>query len=259
MKKIAVYSCISAGYDSIQQPCSAPSDFSFILFVPKGCRKKDREGAWQIQELPVDWDNPIILSRFPKMCPHSLLEDYDYSLWLDGNVGIAGDGIFEKCREMASRGVRYAGIRHPERDCVYEECDKVLKCNREKLGRLLHIVGFLSRNGLARHSGLMENNVIFRKHNSPDVIEFDRLWWEMFLAHSPRRDQLVHTMCLSAVPSLEIEYLLPEGVSVRNSPDFNYVGHPAPELTWIRKKLNGPERLILKKYTEFLLKRNMAR
>lgn len=256
MKKIVIYSCITANYDVVQQPCQAPEDFDFILFVPRGTKKAGSDGAWRIEELPVSWEDPVITSRFPKMCPQTLLEDYEYSLWLDANVGIVQPDVFDICREMARRGVQYAGIRHPYRDCVYEECETVLKDRRETLCRLMHIVRFLHSNGLPAHAGLMENNVIFRRHNDETVVEFDRLWWDWFLSHSPRRDQMVHTICLKEVPLLKVEHFLPVGVTARNSGMFNYVRHPAPELTWLQRKLkyglNKPEGFILRCYIKIL-------
>jgi len=254
MKKFVVYTCICGGYDALQQPYMVPDDFDFILFVPKGIKKSESTGAWKIEELPVSWESPITTSRFPKMCPHSLLEDYEYSLWIDGNIGIASEDVYDKCRELAKRGVQYAGLCHPERDCVYEECEMVLKGCRENLHNLLHVVKFLTSNGLERHEGLMENGVIFRRHNDEAVVAFDRYWWEMFLKHSPKRDQLVHTLCLKETPAMTYEYFLPKGESMRNSALFNYVMHYPPAPSWFQKKLNGPKRFILKKYIQLSLK-----
>lgn len=238
MRKIAIYTCITNGYDTLQQPAApAPEGFGFIQFVPKGAKTQDRNGVWKVEELPVGWPDPIITSRFPKLCPHSVLEDYEYSLWIDGNVRIADPKIYDICLELMKEDVQYAGIRHLQRDCVYDECERVLKNGRENVWRLLRIVHYLHKNGLQRHAGLMENNVIFRKHNDPAVVEFDRLWMERFARYSPRRDQLVHTICLRDVPAMKYTYLLPEGITAMNSELFEYVRHPSRELSYLKRKL----------------------
>lgn len=253
MKRIAIYTCITDGYDTLQQPVlPAPEGFDFIRFVPKGTKTSDRDGIWAVRELPVSWADPIITSRFPKLCPHSVLEDYEFSLWIDGNVRIASQNVYDKCLELMQKGVQYAGIKHPRRDCVYEECERVLKDDRESFWRLLKIVRYLHKNGLPPHAGLMENNVIFRRHNHPAVIEFDRLWMERFCEHSPRRDQLVHSLCLKDVPAMEYEFFLPEGQTAMNSDLFEYTRHPAKELTFLQRKWkygrHNPERWLLHLY-----------
>lgn len=250
--KIAIYTCITKGYDTLEQPCTPPEGFDFIQFVPEGEKKQEYNGIWRIEELPVSWEDPIITSRFPKLSPQTVLEDYEYSLWIDGNIRIADQAVYEKCLELAASGVKYAGIKHPARDCAYEECERVLKDDREKLWRLLHVVKVLKKNKFPRHFGLMENSVIFRKHNDPEVIEFDRLWQERFVLHSPRRDQLIHSWCLRDVPQMRVEYFLPEGFTAMNSDWFSYKKHPAPELTFLQRKWKygrlWPARWLLRTY-----------
>lgn len=257
MSGIAIYTCVTGGYDDLKQPLApAPEGFDFIQFVPKGEKTQDYKGVWKVEELPVSWDDPIITSRFPKLSPQTVLEDYEYSLWIDGNVRIADRRVYQRCLELMEREVMYAGIKHPGRDCVYEECERVLKDDRESFRRLVKIVRYLRKNGLPRHAGLMENNVIFRRHNHPAVVEFDRLWMERFAEYSPRRDQLVHSLCLKDVPEMEYEYFLPEGQTAMNSPLFEYTRHPAPELTYLQRKWkygrHNPERWLLHLYLQLI-------
>lgn len=257
MKRIVIYTCVTGSYDTVQQPYPAPEGFDFIQFVAKGVPHNERNGVWKIEELPVSWDNPIITSRFPKLSPQTLLEDYEYSLWIDGNVQIANPEVYNICTRLMDAGVQYAGIIHPSRDCAYEECERVLKDDRESLARLLHVVRYLHKNSLPRHAGLMENNVIFRKHNDPAVIEFDRLWQERFVLHSPKRDQLIHSLCLRDVPDMEVKLFLPKGQTAMNSPIFHYEKHPAPKLNYFRRKWKfgrlWPARWILHIYLKHCL------
>lgn len=252
MEKIIVYTCITGGYDELTQPCAAPADFEFICFVRQGEKTKESEGVWRFEELPFNWKDDVLLSRSVKLNPQSFLpEDSDWSLWIDGNVRIADESIFELCRNLRDADIKYAGIRHPFTDCPYEEALTCLRNRRERLWKLLRLVYVLRKNNVPEHSGMMENNIIFRKHNDEAVMAFDRWWWECMVKYT-HRDQLVHTMCLLDTPELRTDYLFPEGVTARNHPGIELTKHPAPELNWIQRKLkyglNKPESLILKQY-----------
>lgn len=251
-QKIIIYTSITGSYDTLLQPSVKPDDFDFVCFVAKGGKTADYQGVWRIEEIPYPWDDMVLLSRSQKMNPHSVLPpEYEYSLWIDGNIGITGPQIYDVCRELRDRDVHYAGVCHPFRDCVYEEMSNVLRDRRESLWQLLRVVNFLRRNHLPRHAGLMENNVIFRRHNAPEVVEFDRWWWECFLKF-PRRDQLTHTFAMVDTPSLKAEYIFPKGTTARNFEGLEYHKHPSKPLNWLQRKrrygLNGPKDLILKSY-----------
>lgn len=253
MEKIIIYTCITGGYDSLKQPLATAEGFEFICFVQKGMKNAEYDGVWKLEEIPFEWDDLQLLSRFPKMNPHSVLpEDIHWSLWMDANIRITDGSIYQLCRGFQERGVKYAGVKHPFNDCAYSEALKCLYDRRDSLGNLLKTIKFLRKNHLKEHAGLMENNLIFREHFDPAVEEFDKWWWECMVLHS-HRDQLTHTFCLLDTPSLKAEYLLPEGVTARNFPGLEYTGHPKKELDWWHRKmkygLNKPEGLILKFYT----------
>lgn len=249
---IIIYTAVTGGYDALPQPFQAPEGFEFICFVEKGAKKQEYDGVWKIEEIPYDWSDMTLLARSQKLNPQTVLpSDSKWSLWIDGNVRITDRSIYELCRELQKKDVKFAGIKHPFNDCVYKEAEKCLVDRREKLCKLIRLVKFLKRNNLKEHAGLMETNVIFRKHNDPTVVEFDRLWWDCLMKYS-NRDQLTQTVCLQNTPSLEVEYLFPDGISARNYPGLEYVRHPAPKLNWIQRKikfgLNKPELLILRTY-----------
>lgn len=250
MEKTIIYTCITGGYDVLQQPAVTAEDFEFICFVPKGSKKSEKEGVWKIEELPLEMKSAHILSRYPKLNPHEVLPSTaQYSLWMDGNIRIKDSSLFDICRTLRERKVQYAGIKHPFSDCAYEEARKCLKDRRDSLCSLAKTVKFLKRSGLPAHAGLMENCIIFRSHNDPAVMEFDCRWWDCLQKYS-RRDQLTHTLCLRSIPAMKREYIFPEGVNVRNFPGVEYIKHPGKSLNWIQRKfkygMNKPEGLILK-------------
>lgn len=258
MNKILIYTAITGGYDSLQQPFLPAEGFDFICFVSKGMKRSDYEGAWYILEIPYSWEDMTLLARSHKLCAHNLMpDDYEYSLWIDGNIRITNDSIYRICRSLAERDVHFAGIKHPFRDCVYEEMEAVLRDRRESFRKILRLAEFLCRNRFPRHAGLMETNVMFRKQNDPVVEAFDRWWWECVVRYSVR-DQLTQSFAIADTEGMSFEYLLPEGMSARNFPGLEYVRHNPAEkpLTWMQRKrkygLNDMKVLALRIYIAIL-------
>lgn len=255
MADIIIYTAITGGYDQLLQPYLPAEGFKFICFVSKGDKKNDYEGAWQIVEIEENCPDSTLLARKQKLNPHKVLpKDCEYSLWIDGNILIKDDSLYRRCKELQQKGVIYAGIRHPFNDCPYAEAEKCLKDRREKFSKLIRVVRFLREDKVDEHSGMMETNLILRRHNDPAVIEFDELWWQR-LQHYSDRDQLTHTSCIKDTPGIRPELLFDEGTTSRNHPGLEYVEHPSKALSPLQRKLKygivTPARWILHLYIKF--------
>ncbi|MCR5351942.1 MAG: DUF616 domain-containing protein [Bacteroidales bacterium] len=222
--KIAIYTCIIGGYDTLQQPAVTDDGFDFICFVGPGEKTAEHIGVWEIREL-AQWpaDTPQMASRWPKMHPHLLLPEYACSVWIDGNIALLDDTLFRVAREKSDAGVKYGGVTHPDRDCTYEEARKCFDMKYLTAFGLVRVWAFLWLHGLPRHAGLNENNLIFRRHGDPQVVALDELWWKC-LRRVARRDQLSLMWCLRrcGVPR---DFLLPPGQNTRNHPGFRYLLH----------------------------------
>lgn len=221
--RVAIYTCIIGAYDELVQPAVTDAGFDFICFVGKGEKTADRAGVWEIRELDCGISDPHLLSRYPKMHPHILLPDYDASLWIDGNIAILDDSVYRAVRIKMAAGVGYSGVTHPQRDCVYAEARKCRDMRYLSNFGLLRVWAWLFLHGVRRHSGLMENNLIFRRHLRPEIVALDELWWDRLL-HLSRRDQLSFMWCLKKC-GIRRDYLLPPGQSARNHPGFKYLRH----------------------------------
>lgn len=221
--KMVIYTCIIGGYDTLLQPFEPAPEFDFVCFVGKGETHPTRDGAWEIRELPLTTGDPALDSRYPKMHPHELLPEYECSVWIDGNIGITDGTLYKAARIKESAGVPYSGVGHPTRDCVYDEARKCRDMRYISYFKLARIWAFYLLRRWPRHSGLMENNLIFRHHNAPEIIALDELWWSRVL-HFCRRDQLSLMWCLKKC-GIRRDYLLPQGQSTRNHPGFSYNPH----------------------------------
>ncbi len=221
--KIALYTSIVGDYDLLQQPPVLDEGFEFICFVGRGEKTADRIGAWEIRELPLTFGNPTLDARWAKTHPHELLPDYACSVWVDGNIILTDGSIYEAVRSKAASDVQYSGVPHPARDCTYKEARKCFDMRYLSLFGLLKVWLYLAFLGLPLHAGLMESNLVFRRHLDPDVVDFDTRWWK-HVRHLSRRDQLSLMLCLRR-SGLRWDDRLLDGCNTRNHPGFRYLLH----------------------------------
>ena len=221
--KKVIYTSIVGGYDALIQPTAIDESFDYICFVEKGKREIKQKGIWKIEEISYDNSDNRLQSRYPKLMPHKVLSQYEYSLWIDGNVSVNDHRLYEIIDNKIANGILYSGVKHWGRDCAYDEAVGVANKVKEPLLNLVKTVLFLKKQHFPKHFGLYENNVILRKHNAPEVVEFDNIWWNLFCQYA-KRDQLCHPFCYMSL-GLAFDYLLPKEYCARNHPYFIYVPH----------------------------------
>ncbi len=220
MKKV-IYTCIVGNYDNLPQPLAVDGSFEYICFTNE--ISGGRAGVWQIRPIPYSDDDMTRLSRYVKLQPHRVLADFDVSVWIDGNVRITDGEFYRLVDGKVESGALMAQVQHPQRDCVYEEISKCYRDVRISLSDALKQRERLEREDFPRHYGLMENNLIFRRHNDPTVVRISDAWWNAYLDGSVR-DQF----CLMPVfrrLDFRPELLLGEGRNVRNVTYLEIVKH----------------------------------
>jgi len=217
MSTIAVYTFKSEGSPMPEQPYNAEAwkarGFDFICFVTKKGDLPDFCGAWYIDELPISWSDPLLNSELPKLNPQSVLEGYEYSVWLDEGAAITGDAFYEHCKEMQNRGVVYADVASHDCKSVYSYARMLRKEGLEPRKVIRKALLFLAKNGVYPWSGFHDTAVMFRKHEDDAVLEFDRWWWECLLERAGSHyDRLMHLFALKDTPSLKWEQMDPAGI-----------------------------------------------
>lgn len=220
MRTIAIYTFKREGEPMPAQPYNAlywkARGFDFICFVTRKGDLPDFDGVWYIEELPISWKDEGLNAVIPKINPQSVLEGYDYSLWLDSSVAITSDAIYEHCKQLQDRGVLYAGIKHRTIHSVYSYAWKVWREGKEPFKVVRKAVGFLVRKGLLPAAGFHDTSVMFRCHENEAVLEFDRWWWECLLTRAGSHyDQLMHIFALVDTPSLKWGYMDTSGLDIK--------------------------------------------
>lgn len=245
MKNAVIYTCITGDYDCLMEPGAADPDFDYVCFVEKGKKTAGRSGIWEIRETDLSLDDKTVLSRYPKINPHILLPEYEYSVWIDGNIVISDMYFYDIVRQKIRSGVLYSGMKHWARDCAYDEVAKCIDARVDSRIRLIKALAFLKKNHFPKHYGMYENNVIFRRHNAPEIMEFDTLWWQMFTDYT-HRDQILHPYCMMKC-GIDFDFLLPPPYCARNHWSLKYTDHVADrKLYWHRNIFNKTANFFIK-------------
>ena len=219
--KGVIYTALVGNYDTLMQPEAVDSGFDYVCF--SDCITESKVGVWEIRPIPFTSPNSTRVSRYAKLQPHAVLPEYEYSVWMDANILIKGEEFYEKVNAKIAEGAKMAFVPHPSRDCVYEEiarCYRDVRISfRDAVKQRRHLLAM----GYPEHWGMMENNLILRRHNDPDVIRISDAWWEEFQNYTSRDQMSLMPVCRKA--GIRPELLLGEGNNTRNVPYLEVVRH----------------------------------
>lgn len=219
MKDFVVYSVLVGDYDQIEQPMVVDDRFDYVLFTDNVT--SPTIGVWQLRTFPYSNSDLTRVSRYPKMHPESLLYGYKASLYHDANIQITDTRIYECVISAYSSGIDWAGVKHPLRDCIYDEAYQVYGLDKEDV--IFSWCHYLRQERYPRHNGLFENAIIFRIHND-SVRRIDEMWWQVVETYS-RRDQLSLQYILWRNPIARIGLLLNENEDIRSSDTVRICNH----------------------------------
>lgn len=221
IKKV-IYTCIVNGYDELKQPVVVDNSFDYICFT------NDTDqlciGVWEIKKIPYSDDNNTRLSRYVKMLPHKVLQDYDYSVWMDANLQITGAEFYNIINSFIEEKTLIGQVPHLKYNCIYKDIRKAYHRRRVGLIEALKQYYHLKRENFPEHFGLFENNLLLREHNNSFVVKIAEEWWNEYNNYT-QRDQF----CLMYIywkndymPTL----LFGPDKNVRNVDYIKYTYHP---------------------------------
>jgi len=220
MKKV-IYTSITGGYDSLMQPDVIDDSFDYICFTND--IHDEAVGVWKIKPIPYRSDDSTIMSRYVKLQPHAVLEDYEYSVWMDANIRILGRKFYDVVDDRIANGCLVAQVPHLLRDCIYDDIVKCYIDSRISFGMASRQRKHLKEEGFPRHFGLFENNLVLRRHSDPVIIGISNEWWSEFLAYA-HRDQF-SLMPIYQRTGLMPDLLFGEGRNARNVDMLECIRH----------------------------------
>lgn len=189
-KKIVVYTCVVGNYDQIPEPLLKYDNVSFIAFVDNPDIFNNKESRWTYRSIPrkLETMSPTLKNRYLKFHPSELFGDYEYSIYIDGNIRVVSDirALIQNCGDRTGLAMH----RHGARDCVYDEAKVCLLYRRGSAKKIKEQMAKYSSEGFPKNYGLNEANVIIAdlKNNQSSILLNE--WWNELLSAGSLRDQL---------------------------------------------------------------------
>jgi hypothetical protein len=185
MNSKIIYTTIFGGYDDITKP-TLPNNWDWKCFSEEN-------------SIPIYTDNTRNAKKF-KVLPHRYLQDYEYSIFIDGNMYVVGnvDELIEKY--LSDSNIAFFDHnknRMDPRDCIYDEYNAIMNLGKNDPNQkykddpqvMYNQVKRYQDEGYPSHNGLITGMVILRRHNEKDCIRVMEDWWTE-IKYGSKRDQL---------------------------------------------------------------------
>lgn len=190
-KKIVIFTCITGNYDKPKEPLMKLKNVDYILFTDLEIENHKIINGWVCRSIPsrlLKMTN-IEINRYIKMHPFEFFkEQYDFSIYIDGNVQIVSD--VSTFTEMVDANLGIAAHTHRFRNCIYSEgkiCELKGKGNIERMRKQLESY---KTNLFPKHYGLIECTVMVTQLNNDVAKSIYKQWWYEFNKYKSMRDQL---------------------------------------------------------------------
>lgn len=181
--KVVIYTAITGGYDNILYQSYVNDDFDYVCFTDNPSLKS---GLFDIIQIPdaLKKLSAVKQQRFIKINPHEYFKKYDISVWIDGNVEMIGNPM-----DLIDE-TNYIYIpQHPYRDSIMQEAEICIRIGKDTKEHIEPQLEFYKKEKFPDDRGLVQSNIIIRKHNDEQCIKLMKTWWNTLAKYS-HRDQL---------------------------------------------------------------------
>lgn len=193
--KKVIYTAIFGDYNGlIPQP--KVSGFDYVCFTDNPQLKAK---PWKTIHVEPKFKNDLTRSnRYIKILPHKFLQDYDVSIYIDGNFWILSN--LNKLIDKYLLYCNMATFSHvntfpDSRNCIYKEHQAILDLEkkegyfRDDPQIMKKFIDKILSEGYPQNNGLIKGGCLVRRHQEKDVIQVMEDWWYM-IEHYSKRDQL---------------------------------------------------------------------
>ena len=219
MIKKVIYTTIFGGYDDLVEPHYIPEGWDFICFTDADLESD----VWKIVKVKTFYNDNTRNAKQFKVLPHRYLSDYDYSIFIDGNMTVRNNPDELIDNYLNTSNVAFfdhnKNLLDP-RDCIYKEAEVIFEFGRRN-GNYKDNPELIRTQmqkyydkGYPANNGLITGMVIMRKHNEKDCVKVMEDWW-LEIKYNSRRDQL------------SFNY-----VAWKNKTNFNYLPGDSRDNKW---------------------------
>jgi len=186
--KIAVYTVLFGDADNLiaVNPLHR-KEADFYLFTDLNIELNDRK---VIHVKDKDTTNRRMSRRY-KISVHNYLEDYRYWIYVDASIEMLISPRTAIEKYLKDHDI--AAMKHPWRDCVYDEMKECLRLGVADWDLSHEQAKYYRRMRYPDHHGLTENGVLIRR-NTPQVIRFNEFWQFIYDSYA-ERDQFSFNFC----------------------------------------------------------------
>ena len=219
---LTVLTSITGGKDRIIDKQEGNAEF--VAYLDHACMSD----TWRTLPCPNAFTDPRRNSRIPKILASKFVSS-EYSLWIDGNIRILKDP--EALAQKYLKDHDIAVYKHPQRDCIYDEAKVCAMRMLDDPELIIAQAKAYEDSGYAKHKGLNECGIIFRRH-TPKIEAFENEWWAQYTCYS-RRDQISFMYAVDKI-GLRVNSISDFFVdieptrAVKQSGDFEIVVHQHP-------------------------------
>lgn len=202
-KKVAIYTCITGGYDKFEeQKIIIPNCDYFIISDREMNCSRYTENINISEVITNDIKDSRLQNRYCKMHGHTIFRDYEYSIYLDGNIEILQD-ISSYLELTNESGIAF--YKHEVRECIYDEGMAVMFLNKADSKQIKKQLKEYAEEGMPAKYGLLAGGVILRNHHSSLGNQIMENWWKEY-SKWPTRDQisLMYTLWKMGIGLMDI-------------------------------------------------------
>jgi O-antigen biosynthesis protein len=179
MRKV-VYTCIKGNYDTLKEPVYT-AGWDYICYTDQPFKSD----IWQIKPMPESMMSDVRQQRRIKIFHPEILNEYDFSIWIDGSMKINIDlDKFVKMHLFSDLCI----MKHPSRNCTYEEAQACINLQKDHEDVIKRQMRMYRDDFFPENEGMVASGIIMRNHTK-EVKDFCIKWWNEVSEHS-HRDQL---------------------------------------------------------------------
>ncbi len=173
---IAVYTAILNEYDNLRPPAVHNPACRYVCFSDR----PRRVAPWETQGFPMLFEDPAVNSRIPKMLPHLLLPDAEFSIYHDGAFRMQIDPEGAAALLGSSDLAMFA---HPTNKSIFDERDFYQKLHGFVPDHVVAHVARYAAEGLPITGQFWAGGFVIRRHTAA-VARFNEIWMREYLAGS---------------------------------------------------------------------------
>lgn len=218
--KIAIFSCVSGGYEEIVPLIRDRKDADVYLYsdkvdivIPEGVLARVSPYVSHV---------PVMTARYVKTHPHVWFSDYDYVFWIDSNIYFMGD-LYKYIDALESAAADMGVIYHPARHSFIEEGVELAQTAKVNIDTLNAQVMKYKNNKKVIKSRLIETNFWVCKPSNTKVAQMMSIWWSE-INNNTHRDQISVNYAIE-MSGIKVVNLMPNGESARSHKDFLIFEH----------------------------------